>query len=85
METFSLGCWHVEAIMTQEKESARPRPSLPLVLHDAIGKFDRWVEKQLHSEQERNTIERPLYHYTDGRGLKGIIESGQIWSPTTGI
>jgi hypothetical protein len=79
METFSLGCWPVEAIMTQEKESARPRPSLPLVLHDAIGKFDRWVEKQLHSEQERNTIERPLYHYTDGRGLKGIIESGQIW------
>ena len=53
--------------------------TIPAVLQDAIAKFRKWSEPQLLAEQTRNTIDAPLYHYTDGRGLKGIIESGTFW------
>jgi hypothetical protein len=65
--------------MTDAKEAASAEPSLPPVLQDAINKFNQWSEKHLLLEQEKNTFEMPLYHYTDGRGLKGIIESQTIW------
>jgi hypothetical protein len=65
--------------MTDTKEAASPEPSLPPILQEAINKVNQWAEKHLLSEQEKNTIETPLYHYTDGRGLKGIIESQTIW------
>ncbi|MGC2602252.1 MAG: DUF2971 domain-containing protein [Rhodomicrobium sp.] len=53
--------------------------ALPPALQDAVDKFNTWAEAHLQSEQDKGTIEDALYHYTDGRGLKGIIESGQIW------
>jgi hypothetical protein len=56
-----------------------PKVAIPAVLQDAVTKFRKWSEQQQASEQAQNTIETPLYHYTDGRGLKGIIESGKIW------
>ena len=31
------------------------------------------------TEQNANTVATPLYHYTNGYGLKGILESGRIW------
>jgi hypothetical protein len=53
---------------------------LPPVLKDAIAEFRRWVDEDyLAPEQKTNRIEAPLYHYTDGRGLKGILESGRMW------
>src|SRR5580704_15851225 len=52
---------------------------IPAVLQDAIVRFRKWSEPQLLAEQTRNTIKAPLYHYTDGRGLKGIIESQTFW------
>jgi len=52
---------------------------LPRALRDAIQKFGLWGDEHLNSEGEKNTITNPLYHYTDGRGLKGIIESETIW------
>ena len=52
---------------------------LPTALRAAIEEFERWSEAQLETEQKSNTITQPLYHYTDGRGLKGIIESQSIW------
>ncbi len=55
------------------------KDTIPAVLQDAIAKFEKWSEQQQASEQTKNTIEAPLYHYTDGRGLKGIIESQKIW------
>ena len=55
------------------------RPVLPSVLQDAIDNFDLWNRNNLSQEQQRNKIETPLYHYTDGRGLKGIMESQTIW------
>jgi hypothetical protein len=55
-------------------------PALPLALQEAITNFRRWVQEDyLAPEQTASRIEGPLYHYTDARGLKGIIESGQIW------
>jgi hypothetical protein len=53
--------------------------SLPSVLRDAILKFDNWAEQQLSLEQKTNAIGSPLYHYTDWRGLQGIVESQEIW------
>ena len=65
--------------MTDPKQDASPESSLPPVLRAAIDRFDQWVKKHLESEQEKNAIDTSLYHYTDGRGLKGIIESQTIW------
>jgi hypothetical protein len=33
----------------------------------------------LLSAEARNTVTAPLYHYTDARGLQGIIGAQQIW------
>ena len=59
--------------------NASPTPSLPQPLQDAISKYNQWADQYLQSEQTNNAISTPLYHYTDGRGLKGIIESQTIW------
>jgi hypothetical protein len=58
--------------------AASPAP-LPDVLQEAIGKFTAWSRKHLQAEQDATDIRFPLYHYTDGYGLKGILESGRIW------
>jgi hypothetical protein len=52
---------------------------LPRALRDAIEKFGGWSDKYMRSEGKKNTVKEPLYHYTDGRGLKGMIESETIW------
>jgi hypothetical protein len=62
--------------MTDTKNAA---PSLPPVLRDALKKFDQWTKQHMDAEDKKNTIDTPLYHYTDARGLKGIIESETIW------
>ncbi len=60
-------------------EPAGTRTPLPPVLQGAIDKFREWAEHRLQVEQEATNIEAPLYHYTDGNGLKGILESGRVW------
>src|SRR5262245_9667007 len=52
---------------------------LPPALLAAIEEFGRWSDDHLNAEQKNNTITEPLYHYTDGRGINGIIESQTIW------
>src|SRR6516225_6304047 len=52
---------------------------LPSALSEVIDQFRRWSDDHSDSEQKKHTITEPLYHYTDGRGLKGIIESQAIW------
>src|SRR5215475_13210504 len=59
--------------------SGRASAPLPPVLQQAIEKFTAWAEQHLRTEQDAATITVPLYHYTDGRGLKGILESGRVW------
>ena len=52
---------------------------LPPVLQEAIQKFNARTEQHLKAEQDADTITEPLYHYTNGYGIKGILESGQVW------
>ena len=53
---------------------------LPPSLEEAIADFRLWVDEDyLGPEQEASRIDMPLYHYTDARGLEGIIKSGTIW------
>ena len=51
----------------------------PPVLSDAVKKFVQWSKQDLLSEQEATKITQPLYHYTNGAGLRGIMESQKIW------
>jgi Protein of unknown function (DUF2971) len=60
-------------------DTKSPASSLPPVLRAAIEKFDQWTQQHMESEDNKNTIDTALYHYTDARGLKGIIESETIW------
>src|SRR5438128_2429934 len=53
--------------------------TLPPVLQEAIDKYRAWAERHLQAEQNTTSITEPLYHYTDGNGLKGILENGQVW------
>jgi hypothetical protein len=55
------------------------RAALPSVLQEAIDKYCAWAEHHLRAEQDASSITAPLYHYTDGNGLKGILASGQVW------
>ena len=56
-----------------------PTNVIPAVLQSTIDEFNKWADELVTTEQERNTIDETLYHYTDGRGLKGILESQTIW------
>lgn len=63
--------------MTEPTEANSQAP-LPLVLQEAIGKYVEWLRGHLLSEQEQNTIDTPLYHYTDGQGLTGILKDQKL-------
>jgi len=52
---------------------------LPMPLQEAIDKFVAWGVQRMQTEQDDTKITAPLYHYTDGRGLKGMLESGHVW------
>jgi hypothetical protein len=60
------------------KMKNRPQ-SLPPMLSAAVEKFGQWSKQQLLTEQEATRITQPLYHYTNGAGLRGIVESQKIW------
>jgi hypothetical protein len=51
------------------------RVPLPPQLQQAIESFKDWTRRHLQSEQDNGTITATLYHYTDARGLKGILEA----------
>jgi hypothetical protein len=53
--------------------------AIPTILQEAVAEFEEWSEQHLALEKSWNTVAVPLYHYTDGRGLKGILESETIW------
>jgi len=62
-----------------DRDAQQAPPILPAPLQAAIDEFKRWTAEHLKAEQDKNTVEDTLYHYTDGHGLRGIIENGQIW------
>lgn len=48
-------------------------------LKDILHKYQVWTYEYLKNIDTQNTIDKPLYHYTDANGLKGILESQTIW------
>jgi hypothetical protein len=55
------------------------RPELPHTLQEAINDYSAWADRYMRSVERRHAIQKPLYHYTDANGLKGIIENQEIW------
>jgi hypothetical protein len=53
--------------------------TLPDVLERAAQDYVDWADKYLKALERRTVIRKPLYHYTDASGLKGIIENDEIW------
>jgi hypothetical protein len=53
--------------------------AIPPDLLTAAALFRHWADDQLLVAQETTKVSEPLYHYTDAGGLKGIVESEQIW------
>jgi hypothetical protein len=47
---------------------------IPIVLQEAITKYDTWNVDQLTSQQLRDEIKTPLYHYTNHTGLESVRE-----------
>src|SRR5579863_6528378 len=55
---------------------------LPLDLDDALKAFDEEGEKILRTltaELDGNRPPPTIYHYTDDKGLRGILEFGTLW------
>jgi len=52
---------------------------LPDVLETAVGDYVKWAERYISSVEKKNAVKKPLYHYTDATGLKGVIENDEIW------
>jgi hypothetical protein len=64
--------------MSETDHPDHSRVQLPQQLQQAIETFKDWTSQHLLSEQN-SSIAATLYHYTDVRGLKGILEAGRIW------
>jgi hypothetical protein len=52
---------------------------LPDGLTRAVNEFKDWSQQHLQEYQKVAKITTSLYHYTNGAGLRGIIESQKIW------
>jgi hypothetical protein len=52
---------------------------LPSALEEGLREFGEWSDAQLLDEQNAVTPTAPLYHYTDGESLKGILENQYLW------
>jgi len=53
--------------------------ALPPKLWAAPQEFVAWSQQQLLVEQDESTPTGPLYHYTGGEALKGILANERIW------
>jgi hypothetical protein len=54
----------------------------PRDMQDALDKFNHEAEQIIKSYQENLESQKPppiIYHYTDDVGLRGILETGQLW------
>lgn len=65
--------------MSQFQQTNNQDIELPPRLQKYIKRYDDWQKKHIEVEQDVSTVKEPLYHYTDGHGLRGILETGQIW------
>jgi Protein of unknown function (DUF2971) len=51
----------------------------PQILEIAIQDYQAWTDRQMESVQKKTAVSKPLYHYTDAAGLKGIIANQVFW------
>jgi len=65
--------------MSDKEQSPKSTETFPPALQAAIDKFNKWADEHLSEAERQNAIGEALYHYTDGRGLKGIFENQTIW------
>jgi Protein of unknown function (DUF2971) len=63
----------------KRKPRREPSHELPQVLETAIQDYQEWADKQMRSVQKKTAVSRPLYHYTDAAGLKGMISNQVFW------
>jgi hypothetical protein len=57
-------------------------PSYPQDMQDALDKFGREAEQIITSFRKKLDLQKQppiIYHYTDDVGLRGILETGQLW------
>jgi hypothetical protein len=54
-------------------------PQLPPELSAAIDRFDQASRDLLAVEEAGERIDHPLYHYTGAVGLKGVLDTQQLW------
>lgn len=52
---------------------------LPPELEQALKRYQNWLAGHLQAEQDASAITATLYHYTDLRGLEGILKFGKFW------
>jgi hypothetical protein len=52
---------------------------LPPELQVATQEFVVWAQAQLLAEQVESTPVEPLYHYTDAKALRSILDKQQVW------
>ena len=65
--------------MTEIIDALGYDPELPSELAAALIELNAWSRSQLLIEQDASTPTRPLYHYTSGDGLRGILSRQRIW------
>jgi hypothetical protein len=56
-----------------------PPVELPHTLQVAIQDYHDWAYDYFLAVERRSKITTPLYHYTDVRGLEGILKNEEIW------
>lgn len=65
--------------MSTSKSSPISATVLPPELEQALKQYRSWVNQHLKAEQDASAITETLYHYTDLRGLEGILKFGKFW------
>lgn len=52
---------------------------LDTAFEGAVSEYHRSCEARLQARDIEDAVTKPLYHYTDRNGLKGIVNNQQIW------
>jgi hypothetical protein len=54
-------------------------PPLIEPLAHAVDEFESWWKAKQDAADEAERVAHPLYHYTDARGLDGILRNEELW------
>ncbi len=62
-----------------KKYTRLPPVELPHTLETAVQNYHSWSDQYFRNVEARSRVKTPRFHYTNFRGLDGILKSGQIW------